>query len=219
MITLLISLFTIQSIPTPVGYTRVQAVGYGEYIRNISLKSDKTVYLYNGKKKENQDAQYAVLDVSVGDKDLQQCADAAMRLRADWLFKTKQYDKIVFNSISNKPIKFNPPYDNFHLFKHMDVVYSVCNSLSLERQLKPRKIQDIQIGDMLINGGSPGHVVIVIDVAVNKKGERAFMLAQSYMPAQDIHILKGQDGPWYFAKEGVIETPEYTFNSGQLKTW
>lgn len=219
MMLLLISLFTIQSIPTPAGYTRVQAVGFGEYLRNVTLKSDKTVYLYNGQKKQNQDAQYAVLDVSVGDKDLQQCADAVMRLRAEWLFKTKQYDKIVFNSVDGKPVRFKPPFEYWHLQKHMGVVFALCNSWSLDRDMKSKRIQDVEIGDVLIKGGFPGHVVIVVDVAINKNGEKAFMLAQSYMPAQDIHILKGEDGPWYFAREGVIETPEYTFHSSQLKTW
>lgn len=222
MILLFISLFTtqpIKSIPTPVGYTRVQTSGFGEYIRNINLKSDKTVYLYNGKKKLNQDAQFAVLDISVGYDDLQQCADAVMRLRSEWLFKTKQYDKIVFNSVSNKPIVFKPPYDYGHLLKHMDVVFTLCNSWSLERDMKPRRIQDAEIGDVLIKGGFPGHVVIVVDISINSRGEKALMLAQSYMPAQDIHILKGEDGPWYYVKEGVIDTPEYTFYSNQLKTW
>lgn len=219
MILLFISLFTIQSIPTPAGYTRVQAVGFGEYLRNVALKSDKTVYLYNGQKKQNQDAQYAVLDVTVGEKDLQQCADAVMRLRAEYLFQTGQYDKIVFKSVKGLEHKFNPPYNHGHLIKHMEFIFGVCNSWSLERDMKPKRIQDVEIGDVLIKGGFPGHVVIVVDVAVNKKGEKAFMLAQSYMPAQDIHILKGEDGPWYFAREGVIDTPEYTFYSNQLKTW
>jgi hypothetical protein len=32
--------------------------------------------------------------------------------------------------------------------------------------------------------------MIVVDVAVNKEGKKVFMLAQSYLPAQDIHIVK-----------------------------
>jgi hypothetical protein len=219
MILLLISLFTIQSIPTPAGYTRVPAVGFGQYLRNLALKSDKTVYLYNGQKKQNQDAQYAVVDISVGDEDLQQCADAVMRLRAEWLFKTKQYDKIVFKSVQGKSMYFGVPHDYDHLMKHLEVVFKTCNSWSLERDMKPKRIQDVEIGDVLIKGGFPGHVVIVVDVAINKEGKRVFMLAQSYMPAQDVHILNGEDGPWYHAREGVIDTPEYTFYSNQLKTW
>lgn len=217
MLTLL--LITIGSLATPSGYTRLQADSFGEYLRSVALKKDNTVYLYNGEKKLNQDAQYAVLDVSVGNKDLQQCADAVMRLRAEWLFSTGQYDRISFNSVAGKPVVFKPPYTHSNLLRYLDNVFSVCNSWSLERQLKPKRIQDIEIGDVFIKGGFPGHVVIVVDVAVNSQGQKAFMLAQSYMPAQDIHILKGQNGPWYFAKEGILNTPEYTFYSSQLKTW
>lgn len=216
---ILLLLITINSVSTPVGYTRIKTDSFGEYLRSISLKQDNTVYLYNGKKKVNQDAQYAVLDVSVGNKDLQQCADAVMRLRAEWLFSTGQYNKISFNSVSGKAISFRYPYTYNNLLKYLDNVFSVCNSWSLERQMKPKKIQDIEIGDVLIRGGFPGHVVIVVDICINKRGEKAFMLAQSYMPAQDIHILKGENGPWYFVKDGIIDTPEYTFYSDELKTW
>jgi hypothetical protein len=218
MVALLIIL-TINSVSTPDGYTRIKTDSFGEYLRSLSLKKDNTVYLYNGKRKENQDAQYAVIDVSVGNKDLQQCADAVMRLRAEWLFKTGQYERIAFKSVAGKTMAFKPPYTYDNFIKHMYNVFSVCNSWSLEKELMPKRLQDVQIGDVLIKGGFPGHVVIVVDVAVNKNGDKAFMLAQSYMPAQDIHILKGEEGPWYFVKEGTIDTPEYTFYSNQLKTW
>ncbi len=220
----LIALFflfpAIFNIELPQGFKRTQTNSFGNYLRSISLKSDKTVYLYNGEKKGNQSAQYAVLDISVGNENLQQCADAAMRLRAEWLFKTKQYDKIVFNAVSGDPLQFSPPYNYIHLMKHMKVVFGFCNSWSLEKQLKKKSIMDIQIGDVLIKGGFPGHVVMVVDMVVNRKGEKLMMLAQSYMPAQDIHILKGPiNEVWYPVKEGEIHTPEYTFYSSQVKTW
>ncbi len=66
--------------------------------------------------------------------------------------------------------------------------------------------------------------MIVVDVAQNKKGQKIFMLAQSYMPAQDIHIVKNQantsTSPWYEAS-GINEivTPEWTFNKLSLYTW
>jgi len=60
------------------------------------FKKNKTVYLYDGSVKRNQAAQFAVLDISTGNKDLQQCADAVMRLRARFLFATQQYDHIIF---------------------------------------------------------------------------------------------------------------------------
>ena len=219
-ITLIVLLQSIVNIPVPEGFKRIATDGFGQYLREIKLKKDNTVYLYNGSPKRNQTAQYAVMDISVGAKDLQQCADAAMRLRAEWLFKSRQYGKIVFNSVDGALVRFGPPYNHVNLIKHMERVFSTCNSWSLDRDMKSKKIGDVQIGDVLIKGGFPGHVVMVVDVAVNRQGEKVFMIAQSYMPAQDIHVLKGPiAAAWYPAREGEIRTPEWTFQSDQLKGW
>jgi hypothetical protein len=46
------------------------------------------------------------------------------------------------------------------------------------------------------------------------------MLAQSYMPAQDIQILVGDDekSPWYDLNFGAyLYSAEYTFTKDQLK--
>jgi hypothetical protein len=66
--------------------------------------------------------------------------------------------------------------------------------------------------------------MIVVDVATNKDGRKLFMLAQSYMPAQDIHIVKNPANanlsPWYeVADVTQIDTPEWTFSSEQLRRW
>ena len=61
------------------------------------------------------------------------------------------------------------------------------------RYLKPGvsvPYTSLQPGDVFIKGGSPGHAVIVVDVAIyTQTGKKVFLLAQSYMPAQQIHIL------------------------------
>ena len=60
---------------------------YSNWLLDLKLKKSKIVYLFNGKLKSNQDAQYGVLNIDIGKKDLIQCADAAMKLRADHLFE------------------------------------------------------------------------------------------------------------------------------------
>ena len=78
---------------------------------------------------------------------------------------------------------------------------------------------------MFIKGGFPGHAVLVADVAENAQtGEKRFLLVQSYMPAQEIHVLKNPpaaDGsPWYPAAfEGDLVTPEWRFAAGSLRRW
>ena len=79
-------------------------------------------------------------------------------------------------------------------------------------------------GDVLIRGGFPGHAVIVMDVAVNSQGKKIYLIAQSYMPAQDIHVLinpaNNEISPWYEVDDAeIIETPEYIFTRNELKTW
>src|SRR5690242_18843782 len=53
---------TIGDIPLPEGYTRVNATegSFAAWLRKLPLKKDKTVYLYDGRIKPNQTAQFAV---------------------------------------------------------------------------------------------------------------------------------------------------------------
>lgn len=63
---------------------------------------------------------------------------------------------------------------------------------------------------------------MVLDVCENEKGEKAFLLGQGFMPAQQFHVLKNplhEENPWFFASECSypFETPEYTFEKGSLR--
>lgn len=217
----------IRSIPLPDGYQRGEADSgsFTSFLRGIQLKEDKTVYLYNGLAKQNQSAQYALLDISVGNKDLQQCADAAMRLRAEYLYKLQQFDKIIFYDNDKTAYRFSQPYTRAHFMHFMNRVFGMCGTASLSKQLNTvSNFSTIQPGDIMIRGGSPGHAVIVMDTAVNAKGEKIYLLAQSYMPAQDIHVLKNpadeEFSPWYKVNDqDTIKTPEYSFIKTELKRW
>lgn len=218
---------TIKAIPLPEGYKRLLLAkeSFGEWLRAISLKKDDRVYLYDGSLKRNQSAQFAVLDIPVGKKDLQQCADAVMRLRAEYLFGQGRYSEIVFRDNDGTPYAWKgknnkPAFDNY-----LETVFGMCGTASLEKQLKPVGVwHEMKPGDVLIKGGFPGHAMIVVDVAVNKDGKKIFMLAQSYMPAQDIHIVRNpldeEMSPWFeeTATDNIV-TPEWNFSHSQLRSW
>ncbi len=232
---------------TPENFKRVELnkSSFGYYLRNLNLKPDSAkVHYYSGEIKGNQ-VWEAVINMDVGNSDLQQCADAVMRLRAEYLWHTGQKDKIHFNFTNGFRVDYSKwkagyrvrikgnstswykatgvdtTYKTFR--KYMNLVFSYAGTLSLSKELKPVPLSDIQPGDIFIHGGSPGHAVIVIDVAKSdNNGDKIFMIAQSYMPAQDIHILKNFDNPaispWYDLNEiqDKFYTPEWTFDSNEL---
>ncbi|MEJ7625771.1 MAG: DUF4846 domain-containing protein [Ferruginibacter sp.] len=216
----------ISHISLPHGYKRTlsDSISFGKWLGDIKIKKDNKVYLYDGRLKENQKAQFAVLDISTGTKDLQQCADAIMRLRAEYLFKMKRYDEIVFKDYDNKEYRFLPPYNSGNLQLYLQKVFGMCGSASLAKQMRSAEISAIEPGDILIRGGFPGHAVIVLDVASNIKGNKIYLLAQSYMPAQNIHVLINPAdsilSPWYqVSNDKIIITPEYIFRNTELKKW
>ena len=103
----------------------------------------------------------------------------------------------------------------------MRMVFAYSSTLSMNKEAKAIDIKDIQIGDIFIKAGSPGHVVMVVDVCENAEGKKAFLLAQGFMPAQQFHILKNQrhEDPWYYEEEVSYPfyTISYTFEEGSLK--
>ncbi|MGN6418022.1 MAG: DUF4846 domain-containing protein [Pseudobacter sp.] len=217
----------VSDIQPPEGCKRVggERPDFATWLRNIPVRKDNTVYLYNGKPKSYQGAQFVVLDLPVGKKDLQQCADAVMRLRASWLYSEGRYSEIRFSDNNGRMYACPPRPDSIAFERYLETVFAYCGTLSLAQQLRATRWKDLQPGDVLIRGGSPGHAVIVMDVAVNDLGHKYYMLAQSYMPAQSIHILRNpadpEGGPWYDAGQTneLITTPEWSFRKAELKTW
>ena len=216
---------SIAEIPAPAGFKRIKngKETFAAWLEQVGLKKDKTVYLYNGIKKTNQTAQFAVLDIPIENKDLQQCADAVMRLRATYVFDNKKFDEINFRDNDGRGYLFSVPYTYDHFKNYLERVFGMCGTASLAKQLYTTDFDHLAAGDVLIRGGFPGHAVIVVDIVVNDKGQKKYLLAQSYMPAQDIHILLNPENPtspWYDVNENnIIATPEYTFYRHELKKW
>ena len=234
---------------TPMDYQRMPVAdsSFAYFLRHLPLyPSDRLVHLFNGQLKSNQGAHAAVIDIDVGASDLQQCADAIMRLRAEYLFKKKEFDEINFHFVSGFFASYKKWRDGHRIrvkgndaswyqtdqesvsyasFRHyLNMVFSYAGTLSLEKELKSVAVSDIKIGDIFIQGGSPGHAVLVVDLAEHMHTrKKIFLLAQSYMPAQDIHILVNPNNPdispWYSVDDighGLI-TPEWEFPRNSLR--
>jgi hypothetical protein len=231
----------------PAGYTRIEVAedSFGQFLRSQKLKpyGEKVLY-YDGREKTKKNVYDSVFDVDIGDRDLHQCADAIMLLRAEYLYDQGRYDEIHFNFVSGFKAEYSKwmegyrikvegnkvsyykaaePSNTYESFrKYMNIVFAYSGTLSLEKELKSVDINDMEIGDVFIVGGSPGHAIIVVDMAENDEGDKIFMVAQSYMPAQETQLLinpMDQDiSPWYSLKGMTrLRTPEWAFDLDQLK--
>lgn len=234
-------------IHVPEGYERTsaEAGSLTEFLRTYPLKEHGSpVLLYDGSAKWNQDAHVAVFALPIEERDLQQCADSVMRVYAECYFKTEQYEKIRFHftngflaeygkwrdgyriSVEGNDVSWvkSASYDDSYecYVKFMRMVFTYAGTLSMEQESEQISVKEARVGDVILKGGSPGHVVMIVDMCENEQGEKAFLLAQGYMPAQEFHVLKNpahEENPWYYEAELAerIRTPEYGFEEGCLK--
>ncbi|MBN2351014.1 MAG: hypothetical protein JXD23_00485 [Spirochaetales bacterium] len=211
----------------PPGYERapVAAGSFEEFLRSQPLKPHGArVKYWDGREKDPAGVYCAVVDRAVRPGDIEQCADAVMRLRAEYLFARKRYSEIAFNFVSDgKPRRYvdfagnDRSYARF--LKYLDYVFARANTTSLYGQLKPVKDPaKIRIGDVFIQKHrAVNHAVMVVDLAVNPAtGEKVFLMVQSYMPAQETQILinpwDDALSPWYAVRfEEIFDTPEWRF--------
>ncbi len=233
---------------TPKGFARIagEQASFASYLQDLPLKAHGSMLKYYDGSIKYKDVYEAVIDMNIDNKNLQQCADAIIRLRAEYLYAQKAYDEISFNLTNGFRVDYTEwtkgnrvmvkgnqtywqksahPSDTYKDFRnYLNFVFTYAGTLSLSKSLYTKDIKNMAIGDVFIIGGSPGHAVIIVDMAVNKKGEKVLLLAQSYMPAQEIQILKNPDNkqlsPWYSATiSEELLTPEWTFKANHLKTW
>lgn len=215
---------TVTDIPLPKEYTRIDVAqnSFGNWLRGVPLKPEGAkVHYYNGRQKWTQTVHFAVIDMDVGKRDRQQCADAVMRLRAEYLYSIGKAHRVCFKSVSRKNMCYRD-YKKIGFRRYLSNVFAFANTRSLFREVKTPKDKDtILPGDIFIEpatGGRYGHAVIVMDVAKDSDGNQIFLLAQSYMPAQEMHILKNPNNknlsPWYtFDSTKSLITPEWRFSA------
>lgn len=220
---------------------------FAEFLANFPLyPRDFPVRDYRQIPLEKQYHHAAILKVDVGQKDLQQCADAWMRLYSEYMWKNKRAGELDFEFTSGqklswndykkgirtteigekvkfqKSAKFDDSYKNFR--NYLNVVFNYAGTISLDRESVPiTKNEDIRTGDFLITPGSPGHTVFIVGTAKNAVGKKVYLLAQSFMPAQDVHIiinpLNPKISPWYELDVNAEQTrtAKYIFKPTSVK--
>jgi hypothetical protein len=230
----------------PEGYSRVvySKGSYEDYLRNYSLKPfGSKIINYDNSEYFWQGGHIGILEVPVPKNGLQQCADALIRIRSEYLWINKRKDEIGFNftsghycswnkyaegyrpKISGNKVSFHKTtttnYSEENFYKYLNLIYMYSGTLSLYNELESIDDKDLKIGDMLIKGGSPGHIVMIGDAIVNDEGDKLFLLFQGNTPAQSVHLVKNLEdskiSPWYQLKNNaVVPVSNYTFSSAKF---
>lgn len=229
-------------IPAPEGFRRIETKpnSFARWLRNLPLKkAGSPVRAFDGRVLRSPAA--AVVNLDVGKRDLQQCADSLMRLRAEYLFSQKRHDDIVFQLTNGMDVRFSKFAAGYKLKQisrtrvdwvprgqkgashsalrqYLKQVYLWAGTASLQHESQHIPLSDLQPGDFFIQGGFPGHTVIVLDIAENASGERRLLLGQGFMPAQDFHVVPNARGePWHVLQRNhvQIQIPAWPHSFGE----
>ena len=205
---------TIGDIPVPWGYERIVGddAAYSSYLRSLPLKGKGSkVKLFTDGESRFQSLSYAVVSLPLL-SNAEQCADVCMRLRAEYLFNTGQYGKIHFKNVNGKTMHYGGGSSRKAFERYLRNVYGVASTYSLSRELEQRQLKDMQPGDVFVYAAADrpgnhkyGHAVMVVDVAHDNHGRKAFLLAEGNTPARDIHVMRNLKNPfrspWFMLDE------------------
>ncbi|WP_434389104.1 DUF4846 domain-containing protein [Melittangium boletus] len=238
-----------EALPAPEGYTRlpVEPGSFGAWLRGLPVRPKGTpVRDFRGEEilPAGHPALGAVAELDVAPVNLQQCADSIIRLHAEWLWSRREPERIAYRftsgdvaawskyaageraRVSGSKVTWvkNGPVDASRAAfqRYLDLVFTYAGTLSLETVKQRPSREDVRPGDFFVLGGSPGHAVLVLDVARDARGRRVALLGQGFIPAQDFHVLSpgGDTAPWFSLDGDTVATPFWKpFPWTALRRW
>ena len=216
--------------PTPPSYERVKLEpgSFGAWLRELPLAAPKTpVTSSKGGSVHPGDDQYlgAVVAIDHGKIDLQQSPDVVIRLHAEWLWSLGDKN-ISYRSATGLDMpasrwargerletqganvfwlaKVQAAELNHAEFRqYLNGVFTWANSTSLAQQAEPVVAAELAPGDFFVHTKSPGHALLVLDVAKKEDGKLVALFGQGLNPAQSIHVLQaGRATAWFSLRPG-----------------
>jgi len=224
-----------EAFPPPPGTARVAVAddSFAQWLRALPVAVDAPVLRYDGVEVSAPAA--AVVGWDLGTRDLLQCADSAIRMHAEWMRTRGDSARAAYHFTSGDRVTYAQYLAGEHYSisgsrvvrsagdarpdtdrtwrRWLDLVFTYAGTRSLPRDTAAvAKDQPILAGDVFSEGGSPGHAVIVLDVAEGPDGRWA-LIGQGLLPARDFHVLSGGDrGAWFRLPDadGHLDTPSWS---------
>ncbi len=222
----------------PEGFKRIDAKkrSMTHWLRGLPTRSDRyKVHAYDGRPLERPAVALVAMDV--GKRDLQQCADSAIRLHAEYRWHLKKGSKSAYHFTSGDRVTFRDWKKGERLKirgskvkrlagkgrsgnhksyrKWLDQVFMYAGTRSLRLDSTPVPIGQVRPGDFYVEPGGPGHAVVILDVAEAADGRRVALIGQGFMPAEDFHVVKASNAlntvwfPLPRTKSERLDTPSW----------
>lgn len=225
----------------PKGYARVEVEpeSFSDWVRGLPLRLDRHhVLSHRGARLSSPSA--AVVFMDVGRANLQQCADSAIRLHAEYLWHKGRAKEVSYHFTSGdkstwkawqrgerfkiagsrvKRVQGKARRNNHLAFRgYLDNIFRYAGTRSLARDSRAVKTPgDLRPGDFFVQPGGPGHAVVILDIAESASGERVALVGQGFMPAQEFHVVQDAsvalDKVWFplpSSKNPQLQTPSWT---------
>lgn len=221
----------------PKGFHRVKTDEgtFEHYLQNLPLKPEGYLtHLYDGTEKEKKVAT-SVIDLDIDTLDIQHSAASIIRLWAEYLYSSGQFDKIHFNFKNGFQCDYSKwaqgfrikqdgsrtrwykagdeedySYESFR--EYLRIVFRNTDSHSLAKEMKDATPEEFGIGTVIFNSRPPYNAVIVVDMIEmdsshpkNHYNFKPILLAQGGDPAQEIEILRGNGDEYVLFGENKKE--------------
>jgi len=236
----------------PTGYTRMQErdrTTFFVFVQNLPLLPNGTPVVYSNKdaKPANSRRPAAVLNMVLDEENLQQKPQSLMRLWAEYLFEQQQFGDIIFHIRNGQPIAYDKwkeglkgivegtgywtkvpldlkAYTTFR--RYLNFVFRYSDFQTIQKDWRVLPASDLAPGSILFAEKEGNYAaVMILDVAINERGERLLILACGGSPAQSIEVLQNSNtgrtpaqqatnlGPWFrVEKDGTVRTGDAVFN-------
>jgi hypothetical protein len=213
----------------PAGYKRIQVEKgtFAHYLRNLPLLPDESPvkdYRGNIKKSKKDTTVASVFDYPIKGKKLEQCMDILQRLWAEYLCSQQLSEKIAFYLPGGFLLKWEdwkdglrPKYHGIKvsLIKNADLdstrnnfekylweIFYRSNTQTAYFVYPVIEMVKLQIGDFIVKKGKRGHAVLIMDLAIDKFGNKVALIGHGDTPACQFHLLNyKKENPWFPIKQ------------------
>ena len=209
-----------EGFPPPQGAMLAPRTGFGSWLMERELlEPGSPVLTHSGHHvgRPHAPPQVRVVAMPMVPGDLQQCADTIYRLRAEYLRENNS--EVVFHATNGQAIPWARWAAGERTQLHgntltwvrtrhageaaawqswLKELFEYAGTISLKaHDTVPVADGQPRPGDVVVASGSPGHAVVLFDVAKTPDGRWLVLFGEGFMPAQQLHLHRGPEDGWW----------------------